>query len=55
VTHRIEDAVQSTFPLTETTVHIEPIEEDASWEDSELVPLEEAASGSQESRRLAGV
>jgi cation diffusion facilitator family transporter len=55
VTHRIEDAVQSSFPLTETTVHIEPIEEDASWEDSELVPLEVATSSSQESRRFVGV
>lgn len=40
VTHRIERAVGASFPDTETTVHIEPIEERASWEDSELVPLE---------------
>lgn len=41
-THRIEQAVRSSFPNTETTVHVEPIEERASWEDSELVPLEPA-------------
>jgi len=40
LTHRIEDAVKNSFPQTETTVHIEPIEEQASWEDSVLVSLE---------------
>ena len=56
VTHRIECAVQSSFPRTETTVHIEPIEEEASWADSELVPLETAAATNRhESRRLVGI
>jgi cation diffusion facilitator family transporter len=40
VTERVERAVKTAFPGTEVTVHIEPIEEPAAWEDSELVPLE---------------
>jgi divalent metal cation (Fe/Co/Zn/Cd) transporter len=40
ITYRIEHAVDSSFPGTETTVHIEPIEAAISWEDSALVPLE---------------
>jgi hypothetical protein len=42
VIHRIENAVTDSFPRTETTVHVEPIEEDASWEDSDLVRIEGA-------------
>src|SRR5207245_1480733 len=40
--HRIEDAVRAALPGAEVTIHIEPIEERASWEDSALVPLEQA-------------
>ena len=43
----IEDAVRSTLPGSEITVHIEPIEEKAAWEDSALVPLEQAARRAQ--------
>lgn len=43
VTDRVEKAVKSEFPGTETTVHIEPIEEPASWDDSALVSIEEPA------------
>ncbi|MCC6791520.1 MAG: cation transporter [Thermomicrobiales bacterium] len=43
VTHRVERAVESTLPGTEATIHIEPIEEPASWDDSALVPLEGTA------------
>jgi cation diffusion facilitator family transporter len=43
VTQRIESAVASSFPGAETTVHIEPIEEPESWEDSALVSLEGSA------------
>jgi cation diffusion facilitator family transporter len=43
VSQRVEQAVNSSMPGTETTVHIEPIEEPASWEDSALVPLEKPA------------
>jgi cation diffusion facilitator family transporter len=43
VTHRIEDAIAATLPGAETTVHIEPIEEPAAWDDSALVKLETEA------------
>jgi cation diffusion facilitator family transporter len=39
---RIEDAVKAALPGAEVTIHIEPIEERASWEDSALVRLEQA-------------
>ena len=39
---RIEDAVKAALPGAEVSIHIEPIEERASWEDSALVPLEQA-------------
>jgi len=42
LTGRIEAAIAASFPGTETTIHVEPIEERASWEDSALVPLEGA-------------
>lgn len=35
-THRLEKAVGHVLPFAETTVHIEPIEEPASWQDSAL-------------------
>src|SRR5262249_41491625 len=41
---RIERAVQAALPGTEVVVHIEPIEERASWEDSELLAIESPAS-----------
>lgn len=37
---RIELAIQEALPGTEVVVHMEPIEEPASWQDSELLPLE---------------
>jgi cation diffusion facilitator family transporter len=40
VTNRIEDAVESAIPRSETTVHIEPIEELTSWSDSDLLAIE---------------
>ena len=42
LTGRIEAAIAAAFPGTETTIHVEPIEERASGEDSALVPLEGA-------------
>jgi cation diffusion facilitator family transporter len=39
---RIEEAVTAALPGIEVTVHVEPIEERASWEDSALLALEEA-------------
>jgi divalent metal cation (Fe/Co/Zn/Cd) transporter len=43
VADRIEKAVHASFPDMDVTVHIEPIEEKASWNDSELVPIEMAS------------
>jgi cation diffusion facilitator family transporter len=42
-TGKVEEAVRAALPGIEVTVHIEPIEERASWEDSALLPLEQAA------------
>jgi cation diffusion facilitator family transporter len=47
VAHRlggqIEEAVQHALPGgVEVTVHIEPVEEEASWQDSALIPVEQA-------------
>ncbi|MGH2533582.1 MAG: cation diffusion facilitator family transporter [Thermomicrobiales bacterium] len=41
VSNRIEHAVESAIPRSETTVHVEPIEEPASWSDSDLLAIEE--------------
>jgi cation diffusion facilitator family transporter len=43
VAERMEAAVADALPGTEVTVHIEPIEEQAAWEDSALLPIEQAA------------
>jgi cation diffusion facilitator family transporter len=43
ITAKIEEAVRSALPGIEVTVHIEPIEEKAAWEDSALLLLEQAA------------
>jgi cation diffusion facilitator family transporter len=43
VAERMEAAVAEALPGTEVTVHIEPIEEQAAWEDSALLPIEQAA------------
>jgi divalent metal cation (Fe/Co/Zn/Cd) transporter len=43
VAERMEAAVGRALPGTEVTVHIEPIEEQAAWEDSALLPIEQAA------------
>jgi cation diffusion facilitator family transporter len=47
----IEEAVRAALPGAEVTVHIEPIEERGSWEDSALVPLEQAARRAREAQR----
>ncbi|MBI3407118.1 MAG: cation transporter [Planctomycetes bacterium] len=41
LTGKVEQAVCEALPGIEATVHIEPIEEKASWEDSALLPLEQ--------------
>jgi cation diffusion facilitator family transporter len=38
---RIEDALRKICPDAQITIHIEPIEEPASWRDSELIPIEQ--------------
>jgi cation diffusion facilitator family transporter len=43
VTGRVENAVRAALPGLEVTVHIEPIEDREAYEDSALLPLEEAA------------
>jgi cation diffusion facilitator family transporter len=40
--HRIENAVTTALPGAEVLIHVEPIEEPASWKDSALLPLEQA-------------
>jgi cation diffusion facilitator family transporter len=47
LTKRLEDAIGSTLPGIEVTVHVEPIEDRAAWEDSELLLLEQAARRAQ--------
>ena len=41
-TARVEAAVARSLPDVETTVHVEPVEDRAAWEDSPLLPLERA-------------
>jgi cation diffusion facilitator family transporter len=45
LTGKIEDAICAALPGIEVAVHIEPIEERAAWEDSELLPIEQARAG----------
>jgi cation diffusion facilitator family transporter len=40
LTGQVEDAIQAALPGIEVTVHIEPIEEPAAWQDSELLGQE---------------
>jgi cation diffusion facilitator family transporter len=47
VTGQIEESIRAALPGVEVTVHIEPIEDRAAWEDSELVPIEQAARRAQ--------
>jgi cation diffusion facilitator family transporter len=50
LTRAIEEAIKAALPGAEVTIHIEPIEERASWEDSALVPLEQSERASTETR-----
>jgi cation diffusion facilitator family transporter len=51
LTERIERAVGEALPGIELTVHVEPIEEQAAWHDSALLPLERAAREEAERAR----
>lgn len=37
---RIEDAIDATYPGTETVIHIEPVEDPDAWFDSDLIEIE---------------
>ncbi len=50
LTGEIEEALRQALPGLEITVHIEPIEERAAWEDSALLPLEQEARRQQAAR-----
>ncbi|TXG81450.1 MAG: cation transporter [Thermomicrobiales bacterium] len=39
---RIETAIASTYPGTETVIHIEPVEDPDAWLDSDLIDIEDA-------------
>ena len=41
--NKVEKAVCAAVPGIEVTIHIEPIEERASWEDSALLDIEKKA------------
>ena len=43
LTLEIEKALREALPGVEVTVHVEPIEERQAWQDSDLLPLEQAA------------
>ncbi|HWY88416.1 MAG TPA: cation diffusion facilitator family transporter [Gemmataceae bacterium] len=43
LTGQVEKAVQTALPGIEVSVHIEPIEEPAAWQDSALLPLEQGS------------
>jgi cation diffusion facilitator family transporter len=51
---RIEAAIEEVLPGSEVAVHIEPIEERGSWEDSALVRLEQAARQAESEQRTPG-
>jgi cation diffusion facilitator family transporter len=42
---RLEEAIQTALPSAEVVVHVEPIEEPASWQDSELLAVEGVNGG----------
>jgi cation diffusion facilitator family transporter len=49
---RIEAAVARVLPGVETTIHVEPVEERAAWEDSPLLPLEQEDAAVPPVRRV---
>jgi cation diffusion facilitator family transporter len=42
---KLEDAIRAEFPAAEVVVHIEPIDEPASWQDSDLLAVEGLEGG----------
>jgi len=47
LTERVEAAIRDALPSAEITVHIEPIEADVSWHDSELIAIEQEQTRSE--------
>lgn len=43
ITEQVEQAIRAVFPDMEVTVHIEPVEDQTAYQDSPLVPIEQAA------------
>jgi cation diffusion facilitator family transporter len=50
----LESVVDGVLPGVETTIHIEPIEAEASWEDSALLPIERRADAAPAERTGTG-
>jgi cation diffusion facilitator family transporter len=46
-TERVEDAVRKALPGAEVTIHIEPIEAESAWKDSELLQVEQQPAKSE--------
>src|SRR5260370_1059209 len=46
-TERVEEAVRKALPGAEVTVHIEPIEAESAWKDSELLQVENQPAPSE--------
>jgi len=40
LTKRVEDAIAAIYPSTDTVIHVEPVEDPDSWQDSELIEIE---------------
>ena len=52
IAHSMEDQLRAAVPELDVSIHVEPIEEDASWEADELAKLGEQTEPSQSGRLL---
>ena len=53
ITEQVENAIRAVYPDMEITVHVEPIEDQAAYQDSALVPLEQAAREARDPAPIA--
>ena len=53
-TERVEEAVRKALPGAEVTVHIEPIEAESAWKDSELLGVEKPSENTMNEPRPSG-
>jgi cation diffusion facilitator family transporter len=53
-TERVEEAVRNALPGAEVTVHIEPIEAESAWKDSELLGVEKPSENTVNEPRPSG-